>query len=772
MATSLQRPLKIACVGGGPAGLYFALLMKKHQPHHEVTVYERNAADDTFGWGVVFSDQTLGHFGEADPESQANILQSFAHWDDIEIRFRGRTIRSSGHGFCGISRLKLLQILQHRCAGLGVTLEMGREIKNACEFDEADLIVATDGANSTIRQEFADHFKPEIDERQNRFIWFGTHKVFDAFSFLFVESEWGWFQAHAYRFDSKTSTFIVETSQDCWHRAGLDRMAEDESITFVESLFSEFLDGQPLMSRAAHLQGSAAWICFRRVSNQNWVKDNIVLMGDAAHTAHFSIGSGTKLAMEDAIALAHLLEEPGNRSIPQVLEQYEAERKIEVLKIQSAARNSTEWFENVDRYTALPTEQFAYSLLTRSQRVSHEGLRRRDRVYLDRIEHWFSQQAGRAGSAVALPPMFTPFTLRDMHLTNRVVVSPMAMYSAVDGIPGDFHLVHLGTRALGGAGLIFSEMTVVSPTGRITPGCAGIWNDEQCAGWQRIVAFVHEHSEAKVCLQLGHSGPRGSTRLPWEGDDLPLEVDNWELLAASALAWSADNQVPRAASRSDMDRVVADFVAAAKRGADAGFDMLELHAAHGYLLSSFISPLTNQRTDVYGGSLNNRVRFPVEVFREVRRVWPQAKPMSVRLSVTDWHTGGLTDAEGVAVAQAFKNEGVDLVDVSTGQTSTQADPVYGRMYQVPFADRIRNEIGVATLAVGNIFEADHVNSILAAGRADLVALARPHLSDPFWTLRAAAELNYDSQAWPRQYLAGRDQQHRNLDRAGQLLRQI
>jgi anthraniloyl-CoA monooxygenase len=476
--------------------------------------------------------------------------------------------------------------------------------------------------------------------------------------------------------------------------------------------------------------------------------------------------------MEDAIALAHRLNESDDRPIPKVLEQYESERKIEVLKIQSAARNSTEWFENVDRYAALPPEQFAYSLLTRSQRVSHEGLRQRDRVYLDHIESWFSQQAGRVGSAVVLPPMFTPFSLRDMHLANRVVVSPMAMYSAVEGVPSDFHLVHLGTRALGGAGLIFSEMTVVSPAGRITPGCAGIWNDEQCASWQRIVSFVHEHSQAKVCLQLGHAGPKGSTRLGWEGMDVPLETDNWGLLAASDIAWSADNQVPRSASRADMDQVVSEFSAAAKRGADAGFDMIELHAAHGYLLSSFISPLTNQRTDEYGGSLHNRIRFPLEVFREVRRVWPQARPMSVRLSVTDWHEDGLTDAEGVAVAQAFKNEGVDLVDVSTGQTSTHADPVYGRMYQVPFADRIRNEIGVATLAVGNIFEADHVNSILASGRADLVALARPHLSDPFWTLRAAAELNYDSQAWPPQYLAGRDQQHRNLDRTGQLLRQI
>ena len=653
--------------------------MKKQQPRHEVTVYERNAADDTFGWGVVFSDQPLSHFNEVDPDSQASILQAFAHLDDIAIQFRDRIIRSSGHGFCGISRLKLLQILQNRCTDLGVVLETGREIKGASELDEADLIVATDGVNSIIRQEFANHFKPQIDERKNRFIWLGTHKVFDAFSFLFVESKWGWFQAHAYRFDANTSTFIVETSQDCWRRAGLDCMTEGESISFVETLFDEFLDGQSLMSRSAHLRGAAAWLCFKRVSNRNWVKDNIVLMGDAAHTAHFSIGSGTKLAMEDAIALAHLLNESDDRPIPKVLEQYESERKIEVLKIQSAARNSTEWFENVDRYAALPPEQFAYSLLTRSQRVSHEGLRQRDRVYLDHIESWFSQQAGRVGSAVVLPPMFTPFSLRDMHLANRVVVSPMAMYSAVEGVPSDFHLVHLGTRALGGAGLIFSEMTVVSPAGRITPGCAGIWNDEQCASWQRIVSFVHEHSQAKVCLQLGHAGPKGSTRLGWEGMDVPLETDNWGLLAASDIAWSADNQVPRSASRADMDQVVSEFSAAAKRGADAGFDMIELHAAHGYLLSSFISPLTNQRTDEYGGSLHNRIRFPLEVFREVRRVWPQARPMSVRLAVTDWQEDGLTDAEGVAVAQAFKNEGVDLVDVSTGQTSTHADPADGRM---------------------------------------------------------------------------------------------
>ena len=768
----MKSPLNIVCLGGGPAGLYFALLMKKGDPRRQVSVYERNAANDTFGWGVVFSDQTLGHFSEADPSSGQAILRSFAHWDDIDVCFRGRTIRSSGHGFCGISRLRLLQILQNRCLELGVELNMQHEISSVTDFPDADLIVAADGLNSGVREAFSSHFRPQIDERKNRFIWLGTQRLFEAFTFIFIETEWGWFQAHAYRFDAQTSTFIVETTDQTWHRAGLDGMSETDSVEFAQSLFADSLQGQPLMSNAAHLRGSGAWIKFRRVSNQTWVKDNIVLMGDAAHTAHFSIGSGTKLAMEDAISLSRLFAESGGEPITQVLGRYEAERKIEVLKIQSSARNSTEWFENVERYSGLAPEQFAYSLLTRSQRVSHEGLRSRDRGYLDTVERWFAAGAGCSETSVPTPPMFTPFKLRDMALVNRIVVSPMAMYSAEEGLPGDFHLVHLGTRALGGAGLVFSEMTAVSPEGRITLGCAGIWTDQQATAWQRVVEFVHGHSEARVCLQLGHAGPKGSTRKGWEGMDVPLADGNWPVVAASEIRWSAASQVPRAMTRDDMDEIVVQFRAAAERAAQAGFDMLEIHAAHGYLLSSFISPLTNQRSDEYGGSLGNRLRFPLEVFREVRLAWPKARPMSVRISATDWHNDGLTPEESVEVARAFIAEGVDLLDVSTGQTSEAADPVYGRMYQTPFADRIRNETGVATMAVGNIFETDHANSILVAGRADLVALARPHLAEPFWTLRAAVELNYDAQAWPVQYHSGRDQQRRNLDRAGLLLRQI
>jgi len=768
----MNSPLNVVCLGGGPAGLYFALLMKKGDPRRQVGVYERNAANDTFGWGVVFSDQTLEHFSEADPRSGQAILRSFAHWDDIDVCFRRRTIRSSGHGFCGISRLRLLQILQNRCLELGVELNMEHEIRTVTDFPDADLIVAADGVNSSVRDTFSSHFRPHIDERNNRFIWLGTPRLFPAFTFIFVETQWGWFQAHAYRFDDRTSTFIVETTDEAWRGAGLDRMSETDGLDFIQTLFADSLQGQPLMSNAAHLQGTDAWIRFRRVSNQTWVKDNIVLMGDAAHTAHFSIGSGTKLAMEDAISLSRLFTESHGESITGILGRYEAERKIEVLKIQSSARNSTEWFENVERYSRLAPEQFAYSLLTRSQRVSHEGLRSRDRAYLDSVERWFATGAGCSETSVPTPPMFTPFKLRGMTLANRIVVSPMAMYSAEDGLPGDFHLVHLGTRALGGAGLVFTEMVVVSAEGRITPGCAGLWTDSQAAAWQRVVGFVHQNSEARICLQLGHSGPKGSTRKGWQGMDVPLEEGNWPLVAASSIRWSAASQVPRGMTRDHMDEVVAQFRAAAQRAVGAGFDMLEIHAAHGYLLSSFISPLTNQRSDTYGGSLGNRLRFPLEVFRAVRQVWPADRPMSVRISATDWRSGGLTPQESVEVARAFIAEGCDLLDVSTGQTTEMADPVYGRMYQTPFADRIRNETGIPTMAVGNIFEADHANSILVAGRADLVALARPHLAEPFWTLRAAAELNYDAQTWPVQYHSGRDQQRRNLDRAGLLLRQI
>jgi anthraniloyl-CoA monooxygenase len=758
--------MRIICAGGGPAGLYFAIQMMRRDPSHRITVIERNRRHDTFGWGVVFSDETLRNLEGADPASTREILDSFAHWDDIDIHFKGRVITSGGHGFCGIERRHLLNILQCRAEALGVELVFEREIEDIAEFQDADLILAADGINSRIRGRHAAHFRPTIDLRRNKFVWLGTHRVFEAFTFIFVPSEFGWFQAHAYKFNAETSTFIVETTDQAWRAAGLDALDTAGTIAFCEQLFAPWLDGHRLLANANQLRGAiplpgapaprdSQWINFPRVTNETWVMDNVVLVGDAAHSAHFSIGSGTKLALEDAIALARAFDTHG-ADVGKALATYEAERKIDVLRIQSAARNSTEWFENVARYAQLEPEQFAYSLLTRSQRISHENLRLRDRPWLEGLELWLAKRAEH-NATHPVPPMFLPFRLREMRLTNRVVVSPMATYSASDGMPNDFHLVHLGARALGGAGLVFTEMVCVTPEGRITPGCAGLWSDQQMRVWARIVDFVHTRSTAKICLQLGHSGPKGSTQLGWEEMDAPLPAGNWELLAPSPIPWSPLNQIPRSMTREDMDAVRDAFVTATRYGSDAGFDMLELHAAHGYLLSAFISPLTNQREDAYGGSLENRLRFPLEVFRAMRAVWPIDKPMSVRISASDWAEGGITGDDAVAIARAFKAAGVDLMDVSTGQTSIRARPMYGRMFQTPFADRIRNEVGVATMAVGNITEPDHLNAIIASGRADLCALARPHLSDPQFALRAAAALGYTDQWWPKQYLAGKAQ---------------
>ncbi len=750
--------MRIVCIGGGPAGLYFALLMKQAQPEAAITVVERNLPHDTFGWGVVFSDQTLGNLARADAPTYTAITNSFNHWDEIDVHFKGHTIRSGGHGFSGIARKRLLNILQERCAELGVELVFQTELKNTSFYKNADLIVASDGVNSAIRLAHAEHFQPRIEKRICRYVWLGTHQHFDAFTFAFEETEWGWFQAHAYTFDNDTSTFIVETPEENWVRAGLDSMTTDESIAFCEHIFARYLDGHALLSNTRHMANP--WINFQHVTNAHWSYQNIVLLGDAAHTAHFSIGSGTKLALEDAIALSQALHQ--YKDIPTALQTYEAERKIEVIKLQNSARNSTDWFENVKRYTALEAEQFAYSLLTRSQRVSHENLRLRDVQYVTGIETWMAQKSGMAAKAV--PPMFTPFRLRELTLSNRVVVSPMAMYSCQDGTPDEFYLVHLGSRAHGGAGLLFTEMTCVSPDARITPGCAGMYQIAHRDAWQHIVSYVHTRTLAKIGMQLGHAGPKGSTQLGWEDSDEPLLEGNWPLLAPSAIPYGPHNQTPRAMTRADMDSVRANFVRAAHWAEECDFDWLELHCAHGYLLSSFISPLTNIRHDEYGGSLENRCRYPLEVFSALRDVWPAHKPMSVRISAHDWAEGGNTSDDAVEIAHLFKEVGADLIDVSSGQTTRLAKPTYGRMYQTPFSDRIRNEVGIATMAVGAIFEPDHVNSIIAAGRADLCALARPHLADPYWTLHAAAQLGYTDMPWPPQYLNGKAQLERNLSK--------
>ncbi len=753
--------MRIVCIGGGPAGLYFALLMKKANRSHDVTVVERNRPDETFGWGVVFSDQTMGNLAAADPETHAQILDSFNHWDNIDVHFKGRTITSGGHGFSGIGRQRLLTILQDRCEQLGVNLVFQTEVTDDAPYADADLVIASDGANSTLRRKYADFFKPEIEKRNCKYVWLGTHKRFDAFTFAFEVTEWGWFQAHAYRFDHDTSTFIVETPEENWLKAGIDRMTADESVAFCERLFARYLDGHSLMNNAKHLK--SPWINFLKISNAHWSHKNVMLMGDAAHTVHFSVGSGTKLAMEDAIELARALQQHGDLSC--AMQVYEEARSLEVLRLQNAARNSTEWFENVKRYTRLEAEQFAYSLLTRSQRISHENLRLRDRHYVASIETWMAKKSGLPEKPV--PPMLTPFTLRGLTLPNRVVVSPMAMYSCIDGTPDDFYLVHLGSRAHGGAGLVFTEMTCVSADARITPGCAGMYKPEHKTAWKHIVDYVHSRTPARIAMQLGHAGPKGSTQLGWQEMDEPLPEGNWPLIAPSAVPYGLRSQTPRPMAREDMDRVKADFVRAAAWANECGFDWLELHCAHGYLLSSFICPLTNKRDDEYGGSLENRCRYPLEIFRAMRDVWPAHKPMSVRISAHDWAPGGNTPEDAVIIAKLFKEAGADLIDVSSGQTTRQARPVYGRMYQTPFADRIRNEVGIATMAVGAIYEPDHVNSIIAAGRADLCALARPHLADPYWTLHAASQLGYTEMPWPDQYLNGKAQLERNLARAAQ-----
>jgi len=779
--------MKIACIGGGPAGLYFAISMKLRDPSHEIEVFERNAPGVTFGWGVVFSDLTVDNIRKNDPVSAKAITDEFAHWDDIDVHIKGECITSSGHGFIGIGRMRLLEILQVRARELGVTLHFEAECDPADpEWQDYDLVIAADGINSRFRDAHAEAFQVDVDVRANKFVWLGTPKAFDAFTFAFEETGHGWIWAHAYRFAPDCSTFIVECSESTWQALGFDRMSQAEAIAACERIFAKYLDGNPLLTNAAHLRGSAAWLNFRRIKCDNWSVGNLILLGDAAHTAHFSIGSGTKLALEDAIKLAEVLtrvtssprfrgegDRPqgggGALSLDAALFEYQAERNLEVLKLQNSARNSTEWFETLDRYLHFEPLQFAYSLLTRSQRISHENLRLRDREWLEGVERWFWKRATEGRSNKTAPPMFAPFRLREMPLENRITVSPMAMYSAVDGVPNDFHFVHYGERALGGAGLMFTEMTCVSPEGRISPGCTGMWNADHVRAWKRIVDFVHSNGKAKICLQLGHSGAKGSTRLGWEGNDVPLEEGNWPVMAASDVPWSPVNQVPRPMTRADMDEVRDQFVAAVRMGIEAGFDMVELHAAHGYLLSGFLTPLQNKRGDEYGGSLENRLRYPLEVFAAMREAWPSDRPMSVRISATDWAgEDGITPDDSVEIAAAFARAGADLIDVSAGQTWTGAQPVYGRMFQTPFSDKLRNEARLATMAVGNIYEPDHANSILAAGRADLVALARPHQIDPFWTLRAAAQLDYRDIHVPPQYLTGQAQLARNLKREAEM----
>ena len=757
--------MKIVVVGGGPAGLYFSILMKKHDPEHDITVYELNRNNDTFGFGVVFSATTLGHFRDYDEPSYDRIRENFAYWGDIDVHYKGHVITTTGHDFCGMSRVKLLLLLQDRCRELGIKMHFQTDIKSLDRFGDADLIVASNGINSWIREAYKASFRPSYDWRPNKFVWLGTTKPLEAFTFDFRKTNTGVWNIHAYQYDKDMATLIVETTGEAWKKAGLADATEADTVRFVREQYADLLDGHDIVTNKSQ------WRNFPTIRCESWIHDNIVIMGDTAHTAHFSIGSGTKLAMEDAIALYEEFRVRTN--VRDALEAYDVDRRDDVGRIQHAADVSLSWFEHVERYWDMEPTQFAFSMLSRSKAITYDNLRVRDPKFVAETDRWFTADVARrlgpkAERPKPVPPMFAPFRLKNLWLANRVVVSPMCQYSAENGLLTEWHYVHLASRAVGGAGLIVTEMACPGPDHRITPGCTGIWTDQQEAAWKRVVDFVHGHSDSKICLQFGHAGRKGSTKLAWEGIDQPLPAGGWDIVAPSALPYRKDSQVPRPMTRSDMDRVKTDFVQAVRRAARCGFDMIELHGAHGYLLASFLSPVTNRRTDEYGGSLENRLRYPLEVFDACRAAWPAEKPISIRLSAHDWMPGGNTPDDAVAIARAFKARGCDLISVSSGQTASEEKPVYGRMFQVPFSEQIRIEAGIATVVAGNIFTWDQVNTIVAAGRSDLVALARAHLYNPYFTDQAAAYYGCGNVVrWPNQYLSAKFAALRQFDRERQ-----
>ena len=742
--------MKILVIGGGPTGLYFSILMKRVDPSHEIVVLERNRPDDTFGFGVVFSDKTISEVESADPVTYAAITDHFVRWDDIDVHFGGEVVRTTGHGFSGMSRQTLLTVLQEQAAAVGVQVRFETEFEGFDAFDRSsyDLVIGADGVNSHVREQLASAFEPSFDWRPNRFVWLGTTKPFPAFTFYFRENEHGLWRVHAYQYEPGRSTFIVECTEDTWKAAGMDAATEPESVAYCSDLFSEELEGHELIANRS------VWRSFPTIRCGHWSADNVVLMGDAVHTAHFSVGSGTRMGMLDAIALRDALVT--RDTVADALEAYEEERRPAVESLQRAAQASLEWFEATERYMDLDPTQFAFTLLTRSLRITHEDLRVRDPSFLARVDGWVAEQAERQSRVPVArdplpPPMFTPFRLRELVVPNRVVVSPMCQYTADEGTVGDWHMQHLGSRAVGGAGMVYAEMTDVSADARISPGCAGLYRPEHVGAWKRIVDFVHGHTAARIAMQLGHAGRKGATKSLWEGDNEPLDEGGWDIVSASPIPYlPGRSQTPREMTREDMDEVVRDYVRATEYALEAGFDLLEVHMAHGYLLASFISPLTNERTDEYGGSLENRMRFPLQVFDACRATWPDERPMSVRVSAVDWAPGGIEPEDTVDIARMLRKHGCDVIDVSSGQTVPYQRPVYGRLYQTPFADRVRHEVDVATMAVGNISSWMDVNTIIAAGRADLCLIARAHLFDPYWTRHAAHMLGY-ALPWPNQY---------------------
>ncbi len=751
--------MNITCLGGGPASLYFAILMKLADPDHNIRVIERGRRDSTWGFGVVFSDDTLRGFMDADPRTYKHIVEQFIYWDGIDTQIHGSTVHSGGHGFCGMSRLKLLNVFHDRCDELGVQIDFETDIHDVAELDVAgqDLIVAGDGISSLIRTAYADEFGTTMDWRANRFCWLATRKPLENFTFTFRRNEHGWWWAHAYGYEPGMSTWIVECSEDTWRRSGLTEDDEELTRAYCEAVFADDLDGHPLISNRS------VWRTFPIVRNEHLFHNNIVLIGDAVRSAHFSIGSGTKLAMEDAISLAQCFDDAAGR-VPDALKLYQTRRKDDADRLQRTALVSLRWFEHVDRYAAVQSaDQFAFNMLCRSKRVTYDNLKLRDPAYIRSVDRWFAdgtrRTLGNAGTGIETDhpsaPAFQPFRIGNLHLENRFQLSAMCQYCADEGVPSDWHLVHYGARAIGGAGLLNTEMICISPTARITPGCAGLWTDDQTEAWRRIVAFVHAHSQARICAQLGHAGRKGATCLPWDGGmDEPLADGGWRLIAPSPLSYKPHSAVPAEMARPDMDRVIDDFVHSVRNARRAGFDMIEIHMAHGYLLSSFISPATNRRRDAYGGTIDNRMRFPLEVLAAARDEWPRDQPISVRVSATDWLDDGLSEDDMVQVATLLKDRGADVINVSTGQVSPEEQPIYGRMFQAPFADQIRNEVGIPTIVAGNITTADQANTLIAAGRTDIVALGRPLMNDPHLVLNAAAHYRHD-QFWPKQYLSGK-----------------
>lgn len=733
--------MKITVIGGGPGGLYFSILTKKAMPHCEINVYERNKPDDSFGFGVVFSDETLGEFLTRDTQSYELIRSKFAYWDDIVVARDGERVSVAGNGFCGCSRKTLLQLLHQRCNEEGVNLHFEANVADSSQFKDSDVIVACDGIGSSVRTVFEEEFETKVELKKNKFVWMGSTKPLDAFTYFFRSTPKGAFVAHTYQYEEGMSTWIFECSPQTWENFGFDTYDEEDTTQKLKEIFKEELDGHGLITNKSQ------WRQFPHVTNGKWHKDNIVLLGDAKATAHYSIGSGTKLAMECAIALSDaIVANPKNIAV--AFENYEKARRNRVEMIQYAANVSLDWFENMDRHMQHPFYQLSFGCMTRSKKVTFENLNIRDTSYPAKVLKEFNELNAEKENT---PAAFTHFKLRDLVLSNRIVMSAMGQYSAENGLVNDWHLMHYGNRAIGGVGLIIAEMTAVSETGRITLGCTGIYNDNQTVAWQKITQFIHTHSNAKIGIQLGHSGRKGATKKPWETEDLQ---DKWDLLSASPIAFNETAPVPKEMTLEDMNTITNQFVQATKNADMAGFDLIELQAHHGFLLASFLSPLTNMRKDEFGGSIENRLKFPMRVFKAMRNVFPKEKPMSVRISATDWAENGITEEDVFVIATAFKEAGANIINVSTGNTVAHQKPQTGRMWQTPFSDAVRNTVHVPTITAGYIQDIDQINTIILNGRADLVALGRPLLLDPNFVRNAQAYEDYRTEDIPKQYRAG------------------